>query len=124
MSRLGLFPPPTCPSSRPCLPTDVVLLVNGPPCFFPPLEGHRGCLLVHSCCVSETPFVLLVSLFTSGGEPKSKILLPLGCIVISVLIWTSTSLAMCCCVEAELFLVLDFFLYCVRTYVECVSNCT
>ena len=75
MSRLGLFPPPSFPSSRPRLLTDVVLLVNGPPCFPPPLEGDCDYLLVCYCCVGEFSFVLLVSLFTSGGGPNLKILL-------------------------------------------------
>ena len=59
---------------------------------------------LHSCCVGEFPFELLVSLFTSGGGHKSKILLPLDCFVIFVLVWVSMSLAMWCCVESELFL--------------------
>ena len=89
----------------------MVLLVNGPPCFFLPLEGDCDCLLIRSCCVGEVPVVLLVSHFTYGGRPESNILLLLNYFVISVLTWALTSLAMSCCVESELFLVLDFFLY-------------
>ena len=63
----------------------MVLLVNDPPCFFSPLEDERDCLLVHSYCVGEVPFVLLVSVFTSGGGPKSNILLPLDYFVFFVL---------------------------------------
>ena len=123
MNRLGSLPPPTFPSSRPRLPNDVVLLVNSPPCFFPPLEDDRDCILVRSCCVGEVPFVSLVSIFASGGGPKSKGLLPLDCFDISILIWALMSLVMWCCVHrARAISCFRFFLYCVRTVcVEFVS---